>query len=79
VVFPNVCRVRSSAPADAWHAARLMTDHSGLFWGVIASMYIGNLMLLILNIPLVGIFIQLLRVRQGILVAFSLLIVLIGV
>ena len=58
---------------------RLMTDHSGLFWGVIASMYIGNLMLLILNIPLVGIFIQLLRVRQGILVAFSLLIVLIGV
>lgn len=58
---------------------RLMTDHSGLFWGVIASMYIGNLMLLILNIPLVGIFIQMLRVRQGILVAFSLLIVLIGV
>ena len=58
---------------------RLMTDHSGLFWGVIASMYIGNLMLLILNIPLVGVFVQLLRVRQGILVAFALLIVLIGV
>lgn len=58
---------------------QLMTDHSALFWGVIASMYIGNLMLLILNIPLVGIFIQMLRVRQGILVAFSLLIVLIGV
>lgn len=58
---------------------QLMTDHSGLFWGVIASMYIGNLMLLILNVPLVGVFIQMLRVRQGILVAFSLLIVLIGV
>ncbi|MDO2934217.1 tripartite tricarboxylate transporter permease [Paeniglutamicibacter sulfureus] len=58
---------------------QLMTEHSGLFWGVIASMYVGNLMLLILNVPLVGVFIQMLRVRQGILVAFSLLIVLIGV
>lgn len=58
---------------------QLMTEHSDLFWGVIASMYIGNLMLLVLNIPLVGVFIQMLRVRQGILVAFSLLIVMIGV
>ncbi|GEO93183.1 tripartite tricarboxylate transporter permease [Kocuria flava] len=58
---------------------QLMTEHSDLFWGVIASMYIGNLMLLVLNIPLVGVFIQMLKVRQGILVAFSLLIVMIGV
>ena len=39
----------------------LITQHSDLFWGLIASMYIGNLMLLIINLPLVGIFVQLLR------------------
>ena len=33
---------------------RVMTDRPGLFWGLIASMWIGNLMLVILNLPLVG-------------------------
>ena len=32
----------------------LMTQNPGLFWGVIASMYIGNVMLLVLNLPLTG-------------------------
>jgi putative tricarboxylic transport membrane protein len=58
---------------------QLMDDHPEVFWGVIASMYIGNLMLLILNIPLVGIFVQMLRVRAGILAAFALLVVMVGV
>ncbi len=40
----------------------LITKHSDLFWGVIASMWIGNLMLLVLNLPLVGIWIRLLAV-----------------
>ncbi|SDE41218.1 tripartite tricarboxylate transporter permease [Sporomusa acidovorans] len=34
----------------------LIQDHPELFWGLIASMYIGNVMLLVLNLPLVGLF-----------------------
>jgi TctA family transporter len=41
---------------------RVMTDRPGLFWGLIASMWIGNLMLVVLNLPLVGIWVRLLRV-----------------
>jgi putative tricarboxylic transport membrane protein len=40
----------------------LLMDHPGLFWGVIASMYIGNLMLLSLNLPLIGLWVRLLKV-----------------
>jgi putative tricarboxylic transport membrane protein len=41
---------------------RVMTERPGLFWGLIASMWIGNLMLVVLNLPLVGIWVKLLRV-----------------
>jgi putative tricarboxylic transport membrane protein len=40
----------------------LLKDHPDVFWGLIASMYIGNVILLILNLPLVGIFVNLLRI-----------------
>jgi putative tricarboxylic transport membrane protein len=40
----------------------LITQQPALFWGFIASMYVGNLVLLILNLPLVGLFVNLLRV-----------------
>jgi putative tricarboxylic transport membrane protein len=40
----------------------LMTEHPGMFWGVIASMVTGNLMLLILNLPLVGLWARMLTV-----------------
>jgi putative tricarboxylic transport membrane protein len=40
----------------------LFTQNSTLVWGVIASMYIGNLLLLIMNLPLAGLFAQLLKV-----------------
>jgi putative tricarboxylic transport membrane protein len=40
----------------------LMGKHPQLFWGTIASMYIGNVMLLILNLPLIGLWVQFLRV-----------------
>lgn len=40
----------------------VMTNNPKLFWGLIASMWIGNLMLVILNLPLVGIWIQFLKV-----------------
>lgn len=40
---------------------QIITQHPDLFWGLIASMWIGNLMLLVLNLPLVGIWIKLLQ------------------
>jgi putative tricarboxylic transport membrane protein len=40
----------------------VMTKNPTLFWGVIASMWIGNLMLLVINLPLVGLWVKLLRV-----------------
>jgi TctA family transporter len=41
---------------------RVMTERPELFWGVIASMWIGNLMLVVLNLPLVGMWVKLLRI-----------------
>jgi putative tricarboxylic transport membrane protein len=58
---------------------QMIDQRPDVFWGVIASMYIGNLILLLLNIPLVGVFVQLLRVRAGILAAFALLVTMAGV
>jgi TctA family transporter len=40
----------------------VMTDQPALFWGLIISMWIGNLMLLVLNLPLVGIWVKLISV-----------------
>ena len=41
---------------------QLIQEHPDLFWGTVASMYIGNLMLLALNLPLVGLWVKLLEV-----------------
>jgi putative tricarboxylic transport membrane protein len=38
----------------------VMTDHPQLFWGLIASMWVGNMMLLVLNLPLIGVWVRLL-------------------
>ncbi len=45
----------------------LIRQNPGIFWGFIASMYVGNLVLIILNIPLVSLFVNLLRVPYRIL------------
>lgn len=58
---------------------QLVADHPDLFWGVINSMYIGNILLLIMSIPLVGIFVKILRVRPSILAPITVLITLLGV
>jgi putative tricarboxylic transport membrane protein len=58
---------------------QVMTDHPDLFWGVIASMWLGNMMLLVLNLPLIGIWIRLLRVRYRILYPAVLVFCCIGV
>jgi putative tricarboxylic transport membrane protein len=57
----------------------LITEHPDVFWGVVASMYIGNVMLLILNLPMVGIWVQLLRVPYAILAPIIVLFCCIGV
>jgi putative tricarboxylic transport membrane protein len=41
---------------------QVMTGNPSLFWGMIASMWIGNLMLLVINLPLVGLWVKLLQV-----------------
>jgi putative tricarboxylic transport membrane protein len=46
---------------------QVMTERPELFWGLIASMWVGNLMLLVLNLPLVGLWIRLLNVPYRIL------------
>jgi putative tricarboxylic transport membrane protein len=57
----------------------LLTDHPEVFWGLVASMYIGNAILLVLNLPLVGIFVNLLRIPYTWLVPIILIISIIGV
>ncbi|MDO9209314.1 MAG: tripartite tricarboxylate transporter permease, partial [Deltaproteobacteria bacterium] len=56
----------------------LMQQHPDLFWGVIASMYIGNVILLILNLPLVGVFASITRVRPAIVLPIVLVLCVIG-
>jgi putative tricarboxylic transport membrane protein len=58
---------------------QLVDEHPDVFWGVINSMYIGNLLLLMLSIPLVGIFVRILRVRPAILAPITALITILGV
>lgn len=41
---------------------RVMTSHPEIFWGLIASMWIGNLMLVILNLPLIGLWVTMLKI-----------------
>jgi putative tricarboxylic transport membrane protein len=58
---------------------QLVTDHPQVFWGLIASMYVGNLILLLLNLPFVGLFTSLLRIPTGVLSPLVLLISIVGV
>jgi putative tricarboxylic transport membrane protein len=57
----------------------LFQTHPDLVWGLIASMYVGNVMLLVLNLPLVGLFARVLYVPPGILLVIILGIASVGV
>jgi TctA family transporter len=46
---------------------QVMTSNPSLFWGLIVSMWVGNLMLLVINLPMVGVWVQLLKVPYRIL------------
>ncbi|TCP54257.1 putative tricarboxylic transport membrane protein [Tamaricihabitans halophyticus] len=56
----------------------LVDQHPDVFWGVIASMYIGNVLLVILNLPLIGVWVRILMVPSGVLVAIIVVIALAG-
>jgi putative tricarboxylic transport membrane protein len=58
---------------------RLITTHPNLFWGLVASMYVGNVMLLVLNLPLIPLWVRLLSVPYRILFPLIFLFCLIGV
>jgi putative tricarboxylic transport membrane protein len=58
---------------------QIMTERPQLFWGMIASMWIGNLMLVVINLPLIGIWVQLLKVPYRFLYLAILLFCAIGV
>jgi putative tricarboxylic transport membrane protein len=58
---------------------QVMTKQPELFWGLIASMWIGNLMLVIINLPLVGLWVRLLRVPYRMLFPAILIFCAIGV
>jgi putative tricarboxylic transport membrane protein len=58
---------------------QMLTEHPQVFWGLIASMYIGNLVLLFLNLPLVGLFVNLLRIPYAYLAPSILLVSMIGI
>jgi putative tricarboxylic transport membrane protein len=57
----------------------LIRSHPDIFWGVVMSMYIGNVMLLALNLPLIGMWVKILKVPYTILFPLILLFCLIGV
>jgi putative tricarboxylic transport membrane protein len=56
----------------------LIKDHPDIFWGLVASMYLGNVLLLLLNLPLIGIWVQVLKIPSQILFPLILLFCLIG-
>ena len=56
----------------------MISQRPEVFWGFVASMYIGNVLLLILNLPLVGLFVSVLRLPQHVLATLVLLLCLVG-
>jgi putative tricarboxylic transport membrane protein len=56
----------------------LLKDHPQLFWGVVGSMYVGNALLLVLNLPLIGLWVQILKVPYRYLFPLIILFCLIG-
>ena len=57
----------------------LIKNHPELFWGLVSSMYIGNVLLLVLNLPLIGIWVQVLKIPYKVLFPLIILFCLIGV
>ncbi len=57
----------------------LITEHPDLFWGLIASFWIGNVLLIILNVPLIGIWVKMLQVPYRLLFPSAIFFIAVGV
>jgi putative tricarboxylic transport membrane protein len=57
----------------------LIKNTPDIFWGVVSSMYIGNIMLLVLNLPLIGLWVKILKIPYVILFPLILLFCVVGV
>jgi len=57
----------------------LVNEHTDVFWGFVASMYVGNIMLLALNLPLVSLFVTVLRIPYAYLYPMIIMFCIIGV
>jgi putative tricarboxylic transport membrane protein len=57
----------------------LIPEHPDVFWGLVASMYLGNIMLLVINIPLIGLWVQVLKIPARVLFPLILLFCIVGV
>ncbi len=58
---------------------QLVNEHPNVFWGFVASMYVGNVLLLLLNLPLVGLFVNVLRIPYSYLYPLVIMFCVIGV
>jgi len=58
---------------------QLITEHPDIFWGLIASFWIGNVLLVILNVPMIGVWVRLLRMPYKFLYPVALVFICIGV
>jgi TctA family transporter len=58
---------------------QLITEHADLFWGLIASFWVGNVFLILLNVPLIGVWVRLLRVPYRYLFPVAMFFIYIGV
>ncbi len=58
---------------------QLITEHADLFWGLVASFWVGNVLLIVLNIPLIGVWVKLLRLPYRYMYPSALFFIAIGV
>lgn len=58
---------------------QLITEHADLFWGLIASFWVGNVLLVLLNVPLIGVWVKLLQVPYRYLYPTALFFIAVGV
>jgi len=58
---------------------QLITDHPDIFWGLIASFWIGNVLLMILNVPMIGVWVKLLQVPYRYLFPSAMFFIAVGV
>ena len=62
-----------------FRSPRLISEHADIFWGLVASFWIGNIILVVLNVPMIGLWVKLLMIPYKYLYPSALFFVCIGV